>query len=102
MTDTTTHRDATDAEILASFASELRYGWRVKFRHFGVETSHWKSKTGCQQRQHGRAKLRIVEGAPHVVHHGKVERITGSAWDVDGKAIVYDLRLASKYLTPTY
>jgi hypothetical protein len=92
------YRPATNAEILASFAAELRNGWKVRFRHFIVEKSCPGSAHGVAHKQFSHAKLRLVDGAPFVVHHGKLQPIAANVTEIDGHAITFDLRIKSEYL----
>jgi len=88
---------ATDAQIIESHKYDIDRGRKVQFRHYGLETYHWKSKTGCQHIDHGRAKIRVIDGAPYVQHRGKLERVTASFFygPSTGTLCLIDLRLAS-------
>lgn len=93
-------RKATPAEIIEAHKLDLRYGYPVRFRHFAYE--------GCRNgntfvKTQGRAKLQIIDGVPHVRHHGKIERLTATLLDRIGgemldRPVVIDLRLDSEYL----
>ncbi len=93
-------RRATDEEIIEANKFYIERGDKVQFRHFGLETAHWKSKTGCQLRDHNRAKIQVIDGAPYVRHHGKLQRVTASLFygPETGRPCIIDLRLASDYL----
>lgn len=96
------YRQATPLEIICKYEHELRYDRPVRFRHFTVELYHHKSGNGVAHRDHSRARLHIVNGVPHVRHHGKLEPVTATFVDFGDNALLQwqlcDLRLDSKYL----
>lgn len=92
-------RPATDAELITGYATEMRLGWPVRFRHFTLELYSPNAKNGVQHRQHSRSKLTVVDGVPFVRHHGKMERVTATIAESEGvRPAIFDLRLASEYL----
>lgn len=97
---TTGYDNATDEQIITANAYCIRNGDKVMFRHFVVEGSSPRARNGVQHREYGRSKLRVIEGAPYVRHHGRLQRITASVYTgpVSGNPVVFDLRIASGYL----
>ena len=94
------YRPATDAEIVAAHEGDIRRGWPVRFRHFVRESYHPGASNGVSHRQYGRAKLRVQDGVPFVHHHGRLQRVTATAFNgpVHGALVLIDLRLASEHL----
>jgi hypothetical protein len=90
------HRTATREELLSYL--RLEFGRPVRFRHFVVEQYYSRGKNGVRHVQHSRAKIIMVDGAPSVRHHGRVERLTASACNVGERWVVYDVRLNNPYL----
>ena len=87
-------RPATDAEIIADNAFRIERKWKVSFRHYGVEVYSSRAKLGASIRNKGRSAIRVIDGVPYVLHHGKIERITGTVFDgTNGQPIVINLRL---------
>ena len=92
-------RTATPAEIVADKATDIRLGWAVRFRHFTREAYDPRTKTGVRRIEHGRAKLHVIDGVPHVRHQREMRRLTANWCDTGfGKPFVYDLRLDSPHL----
>ena len=92
-------RPATVAEIIEHYARDIASGRKVQFRHFTVELYNARNVNGVAHRQHSRAALRVIDGIPHVRHHGKLEPVTATATTgSNGRLICFDLRLDSPYL----
>ena len=94
------HRDATLAELVEHLAPHVRWGWKVRFRHFMLELYAPHARNGVQHKQYSNAKVKLIDGVPHVRHHGKVEPLAATAAEgpTFTKPMVYDVRLASPYL----
>ena len=92
-------REATAAEVIEANAFDIERGWKIGFRHFTRELYAPRAKNGVQHRRHSRSKIRVIEGKPFVMHHGKLEEITATLWlRDDGKPVVFDTRIKSEYL----
>lgn len=100
-------REATPAEILANERSSLRYDNKVRYRHFVREICDYRTKNGVRHKQYGRSKLRVIDGIPHVKHHGEIVPVTATYVELElialggyptRKAMILDLRLKSNYL----
>jgi hypothetical protein len=66
------------------------------FRHFVVELSAPRARNGVSHKQYSRAMVRLIDGAPYVRHHGRMERLTASVL-IECNQII-DVRLASPHL----
>lgn len=92
-------RPATPAEIVEIEACIIKSGIRVRFRHFVREVNCPHAEHGVSHRQHSRSKLRVIDGVPHVRHHGELLPVTGDLIELDnGYRLIGDLRLDSKHL----
>lgn len=91
-------RKSTDEELLAHLGFYIRQGWTIRFRHFLQERHAPRARNGVAHVQYSRAKVVLVDGAPHVRHHGKLQRITATTLLGD-RPVVYDVRLDSPHLT---
>ena len=92
-------REATPTEILVSKQVALRWDHRVGFRHFVRELPDYRTENGVRHKQHGRSLLQVIDGVPHVRHHGEVVPLTATYGELDsGRTILFDLRLKSDYL----
>lgn len=90
------HRPATDAEVLAA----VKPGRKVSFRHFLLELPAPHARNGVMHRERSTATVRLVDGWPHVRHHGKLEPLTCTIATLEcGREIPYDFRIKSPYLT---
>lgn len=97
-------RRATTEEILAAYASSIRYGWKVRFRHFTQERCAPRARSGVQHRRYSQALLRIEDGVLGIHHQGRHQPVTATWTDhlADGTCLsrpqVFDLRLDSPHL----
>jgi len=92
-------RRATAAEIIAARATDIRFWIKVSFRHFVLEASNPRAANGVSHRQTNRSTIRVIDGVPCVMHHGRIEPITGTHFDLgDGRSVIADLRLDSPHL----
>ena len=88
-------RKATSEEIFAQF----RHGRSVLYRHFIREVSNPRAENGVSHRQHGRSKLRNIDGVPHVMCHGEIQAVTATHYTLDsGTEFVASVKLDSPYL----
>lgn len=95
------YRRATAEEIIAdkTFARAIEAKRPVRFRHFVRETTNSRAWNGVSHREHSRSALRVIDGKPHVMHHGKLEAVTATvAITGAGTEIIFDLRLDSPHL----
>lgn len=92
-------REATPTEILVAKQFNLRWNNRVSFRHFVREVPDYRTENGVRHKQHGSSRLQVIDGVPHVRHHGHVVPLTATYGELDtGTQIIFDLRLKSDYL----
>ena len=93
-------RPATDVEIVDGHAWDIRYDRKVQFRHFLSERYSPRAKNGVSHHEYSRSRLYVVDGVPHVRHHGRLQAV--SAYVVpasDGVgSCMFDLRIRSEYL----
>ena len=93
------YRQATTQEILRFRDFDIRHKMKVRFRHFVREIYNPRAKNGVSHRQHSRSRIRVVDGVPHVRHHGELHEITGDLVTLEsGTQFVGDLRIKSQYL----
>ena len=93
---------ATNEQIEVRYALDLKYGYKVTFRHFLMEASDRRTESGVRHIQMGRSKLFLIDGKYHVKHHGKFEAVRANFMVIDGRNYVLDLRIDSDYLGDRY
>ncbi len=89
-------RQATNPEIFHAYRNYRR----PRFRHFTHEIYNPRAANGVSHRRYSSAKLRDIDGVPHVQHGGQVVAVRATYYTLDsGSTFVSDLRLDSEYLT---
>lgn len=97
-------RRATNNELAQHLAFEIRHGRRAMFRHFVREVYAPAARNGVRHVQYGRARVQLVDGVPHVRHHGRMQALTATWQDTDAggvpypKPLIFDVRLDSPHL----
>ncbi len=97
-----TTRPATLDELVAHFDLNIKYGYPVRFRHFVYEMFCPHAPNGVSHKQHNRAKVRMIDGVPHVRHHGEIVELTATMHTFgcdESMHFVIDIRIKSEYLT---
>lgn len=96
-------REATLEELLDSLSLQLKYGYRLSYRHFVMETYSPRAANGVSHRQRSSSKVKLVDGAPHVNYGGKLAPITGTFCTLDnGKTFIADYRIKSEHLRANF
>lgn len=94
-------RQATAEEILAdrSISFDIRRNLQSRFRHFVREICNPRAKNGVSHRQYSRSRIQVIDGKPHVAHHGELCELAGDLITLkDGRQFIADLRIKSEYL----
>ena len=92
-----TYTRATAAELI----HDQRHIRRTRFRHFVRELNNPRAKRGVSHKQITAAKLHVIDGEPHVTHHGELVPVVGTLVTIHGigcRPFVIDIRLDSEYL----
>lgn len=90
------NRPATLDEIVHHLRFAIRYGTRVRYRHFVVEVADRRAKLGVRHKEYDSSKITMIDGVPHVKYHGKLEPIQATYREDLG--IIWDVRIKSPYL----
>lgn len=95
----TTHRKATDAELIASCDYYVSRKLRLRFRHFIKEAYAPGRKHDVRQVSHSRRVAYVRDGQLFVFFQDHEQKLTASHATLDnGKTVVYDIRLDSPHL----